>query len=117
MRMSRPSISGRFKLPISYSRISVRLLPDQPNGPEVGRQTGLKQVRIGEGEVALHAPFRAPRVPGDKPLVRVVVTHRHHRVPAHRPLTPPRHRRMSRARDGLALEALIHRESEDERIA
>src|SRR5450759_928370 len=36
------------------------LLTHQPDRPEVRRKRGLDEVRVGEREVALHAPGRAP---------------------------------------------------------
>src|ERR1700686_270532 len=93
------------------------LLTYQPDRPEVRRQRRLDQVRVGEREVAFHSPRGAPGVAHDEPLIRVVVTDRHHRVPAHRPLTPPRHRGVAGARDRRALEALVDGEPENERIA
>src|SRR5258708_1986025 len=99
-------------------RGSIReLLPHEPDRPEVPRKPRLDQVRIGQREVALHAPARTPRVADQEPLALVVVPDRHHRVPADRPLTPGRHGRVAAALHRVALEALVNGKTEDEGVA
>src|SRR6266568_728757 len=93
------------------------LLAYQADGPEVGGQAWLDQVRVRDREVAANAPVLAPRVAHQEPLARVVVAHRHHGVTADWPLAPHRHRRMAAPRHGLGFEALVNREAEDEWIA
>src|SRR5690349_1464405 len=89
----------------------------QPDRPEVLRQPRLDEVRIREGEVTLQSPFGAPGVADHKPLLRVVVSDRHHSMTADRPLTPARHRRVSGGPDRIGLEALVDGETKDEWIA
>src|SRR5947209_2448761 len=88
---------------------------DGADRPEVARQSPLQQVRIGQCEVAPHAPARAPGVTDDEALLALVVPDREHGMAAELLLAGSRHRRLAGRRDFLALEARVDDEPEHER--
>src|SRR5258708_13224507 len=83
-----PAYSGRCTPIRVGERVEKELLPHEPDRPEVPRKPRLDQVRIGQRELALHAPARTPRVADHEPRALLVVPARHHRAPPDRPLTP-----------------------------
>src|SRR5258708_8615844 len=112
-----PAYSGRCTPIRVGERVEKELLPHEPDRPEVPRKPRLDQVRIGQREVALHAPARTPPVADHAPPALAAVPDPHHRLPADRPLTPGRHGRVAAALHRVALEALVNGKTEDEWVA
>lgn len=88
-----------------------------PDRPEVVRQIAVADVVVGDSEISLHPPVGTPRVTYQEAFVGVVVSDPQHRVAAEELLLRFRHGHDAGLGDLLRLEAFVHRESEDERIA
>src|ERR1700733_5915220 len=66
------------------SRAEESWLLNDTDGPEVVGEIVIAQVGIRNGEVSAHAPIRAPGIAHQEARGGVVVSDRHHGVPAQR---------------------------------
>jgi hypothetical protein len=88
------------------------LLLSSPDRPEVIGEVSVGNVCIGHGEISLHPPPCAPRIPHDEPLLRVIVPHGNDSMAADDPFVWFRHVHHAALRHLLGLKGLVHRKTE-----
>src|SRR6185437_6127071 len=88
----------------------------QPDCPEVARKIVAFQVGIRNGEIAAHAPARAPGISRQKSLRGLVIADREHGMATEYGFACIRHRNGAGMRNAVALEADINCKNKTERI-